>query len=116
MKDFLKKAGAFDMVARGESEYKIFKAVQKAISDTRGNNIDNNKLPQRNKSADHYTLKGFLEGRVMGCGDHAAITAGIAEMLGFNYYTKSISNDVLTVVVLDGKHYTVGATTMSDLK
>lgn len=116
MKDFLKKAGAFDMVARGESEYKIFKAVQKAIDDAWGNNIDSGKQPQKGKSADHYTLKGFLEGRVMGCGDHAAITAGIAEILGLNFYTQSISNDVLTVVVLDGKHYTVKATTMSEYK
>lgn len=116
MKDFLKKAGAFDMVARGESEYKIFKAVQKAISDTRSSNIDNDKLPQRNKSAYHYNLKGFLEGRVMACEDHAAITAGIAELLEFNYYTQGIKNDILTVIVLDGKHYTVKATTMSEYK
>ncbi len=116
MKDFLKKAGAFDMVARGESEYKIFKAVQKAISDTRGNNIDNDKLPQRNKSGHHHTLKGFLEGRVMACADEAAITAGIAELLGFNYYTQGIKNDILTVIVLDGKHYTVSATGLSEYK
>lgn len=116
MNDFLKKAGAFDMLARGESEYKIFKAVQKAISDTRSSNIDNDKLPQRNKSAYHYTLKGFLEGRVMACEDHVAITQGICEMLGFNYYTKGIKNDVLTIVVLDGKQYTAKATTMSEFK
>ena len=114
MKDFLKKAGAFDMLARGESEYKIFRAVQKAIDDAWGNNIDSGKQPQKGKSGHHHTLKGFLEGRVMACEDHAAITAGIAEILEFNYYTQGIKNDILTVIVLDGKHYTVEATTMSE--
>ena len=113
IKDFLENCGAFDMLDAGQSEYSVVKHVQKSILNKSFENIENGRLPQRNKGVDHYTLKGFLEGRKMACGDDAAIASGVANLLGINYYTQSIPNDVKTIVVLDGKHYVANATTMS---
>lgn len=115
MREFLAECGAMEMLAAGQSELDVYLYVTDRIFETKIANIDNNNLPQEGKPAHHRSLQAFLEGAESVCDDDAAIAAGIAHNLGFNWYCMyfkpgivSDESHVEAILVLDGIHYFAG--------
>lgn len=107
MKDFLSECGAYDMLAAGKTEYEVFDAVTTAMTNKWVYNMENDLMSGGNSR--HYSLEKYLDGYDMACGDEAAISAGICEALGFNWFTQSIDSDVANLAVLDGKVYEISS-------
>lgn len=107
MKDFLAECGAYDMLDAGKTEYEVYDAVTTAMTNKLQSNIENDLTSGGNSR--HYSLEKYLDGYDMACGDEAAISAGICEALGFNWFTQSIANDVANLAILDGKVYEVSS-------